>query len=69
MALDPDTPDYGTVKLTHHATMGERAETLRRRSGRKSSQPECLVIGHAWTEEPSRHGGSICIVCQVVRFP
>jgi hypothetical protein len=69
MARDTDTPDYATVKLTHHAAIRERAETLRRRSGRKSSQPECLAIGHAWTEEPNRDGGSICMICQVVRFP
>ena len=69
MLSDPDQPDYATVKLTHHATLGERAEMLRRRPGRRSSQPECFVIGHAWTEEPSREGGSICLVCQIVRFP
>jgi hypothetical protein len=69
MARDPEQPDYASIKLTHRATIGERAETLRRRPGRRSSKPECLVIGHAWTEEPHREGASICIVCQIVRFP
>ena len=69
MARDAEPTDYATIKLTHHATAGERAETLRRRPGRRSSQPECFVIGHAWTEEPNREGGSICMVCQIVRFP
>lgn len=61
--------DYATIKLTHHALDRERAENLRRRPGPPSRQPECLVIGHAWTEDPAREGGAICLVCQVVRFP
>ena len=69
MANDPDPSDYASIQLTHHATIRERAELLRQRRGRRSSKPECLVIGHAWTEEPNRDGGSICMVCQIVRFP
>lgn len=65
----PPTPDYASVAVTHHALGRERAETLRRRPGPKSSKPECLVIGHAWTEDPGREGGTICMVCQVVRWP
>lgn len=71
MPREPKTPvlDYATVKVTHHALGRERAETLRRRPGPRSSRPECLVIGHAWTEDPARDGGAICMVCQVVRWP
>ncbi|HYZ62857.1 MAG TPA: hypothetical protein VE650_10420 [Acetobacteraceae bacterium] len=61
--------DYATIRVTHHALSRERAEMLRRRPGPKSSKPECLVIGHAWTEDPARHGGTICMVCQLVRWP
>lgn len=60
--------DYGTVKLTHHAAAADRAQLLGR-SKRKRERPECLAIGHAWTEDPARHGGSICLVCHVVRWP
>ena len=35
----------------------------------KSSKPECLAIGHAWTEDPAREGGMICIACDAVRRP
>lgn len=69
MASDPDQSDYASIKLTHHVTIGERAEALRRRPGRRSSRPECMVIGHSWTEESHREGGTICIVCQIVRVP
>lgn len=61
--------EYGLVKLTHHAASGERATELRRRPGKLSRRPECLVIGHAWSEDPAREGGTICMVCQVVRWP
>ena len=61
--------EYGRVTLTHHATSSERAAMLKRRPGPRSRRPECLVIGHSWTEDPARHGGSICITCQVVRWP
>jgi len=61
--------DYARIKVTHHAMHLERAEMLRRRPGPKSSRPECLTIGHAWTEDPAREGGLICMVCQVVRWP
>ncbi len=61
--------DGGVVKLTHHAMSRERGEALRRRPGRRSTRPECFVIGHAWTEDTAREGGTICIVCQVVRLP
>ena len=69
MASDHGLPDYASIKLTHHATVGERRETLRRRPGRPSSKPECIVIGHSWTEDAAREGGTICLVCQVIRFP
>ena len=69
MAIDPDSTEYASIRLTHHATAGERSEALRRRSGKRSTRPECVVIGHAWTEEPGREGGTICLVCQVIRFP
>ena len=65
----PLLQDYATVRVTHHALLRDRAETLRRRPGPKSSKPECLVIGHAWTDDPARHNGTICMVCQVVRWP
>lgn len=68
MTSDPDFTEYASIKLTHHAASRERADALKRRSGRKSTKPECLVIGHAWTEEPGREGGTICMVCQVFRF-
>lgn len=61
--------DYATLTVTHHALGRERAETLRRRPGPRSSRPECLVIGHAWTDDPAREGGMICIACQIVRWP
>lgn len=64
----PPTQDYATVRVTHHALSRERTEALRR-PGRRSCRPECLVIGHAWTEDAAREGGAICLVCQVVRFP
>jgi hypothetical protein len=71
MARKTDTlpSEYATIKVTHHAMQRERAETLRRRPGPKSSRPECLIIGHAWTEDPARDGGLVCISCQVVRWP
>ena len=69
MARDPDSTDYASIKLTHHATTRDREETIRKRPGRRSSRPECLVIGHAWTEDPTREGGTLCMVCQVIRFP
>ena len=65
---DPDH-DYGRVTLTHRAASSERARTLKRRPGPVSRRPECLVIGHSWSEDPARHGGTICMVCQVVRWP
>ena len=61
--------DYALIKVTHHAVQRERVDTLRRRPGPKSSKPECLTIGHAWTEDPAREGGLICMTCQVVRLP
>ena len=66
---DLATVDYGTIKVTHHARSAERAESLRRRPGPKSSRPECFVVGHAWTEDAGREHGTICMVCQVVRWP
>ena len=69
MAKIEPVPDYATIKVSHHALARERAEALRRRPGPKSSKPECYTIGHAWTEDPAREGGSICMVCQVVRWP
>lgn len=64
------TPDeYAAITVTHHALLHERAEVLRRRPGPKPRRPECLVIGHAWSDDPAREGGSICMVCQVVRWP
>jgi hypothetical protein len=65
---EPSLSDYATVRLTHHALSRERAERLRQR-GPRSRQPECLVVGHAWTEDAGRHGGTICLVCQVIRWP
>ncbi len=67
-AVVPDN-DYAIVKVTHHALSRERADTLRNRPGRRSSRPECIVIGHAWTEDAAREGGTICLVCEIVRFP
>ncbi len=61
--------DYASIKVTHHALVRERADALKARPGRSARRPECLAIGHAWTEDPARDGGSICIACQVVRFP
>ena len=69
MSRDPDPTDYASVEITHHAMIRERTEMLRKRPGRRSPQPECLVIGHAWTEDSAREGGTICLICQVVRFP
>lgn len=69
MAQDDEPTDYASYSLTHHAMSRERAETLRRRPGPRSAKPECFVIGHAWTEDPARDGGTICMVCQIVRFP
>ncbi len=66
---EPPVSDYATVTITHHAMGRERADTLRRRPGRPTTRPECVVIGHAWTEDPAREHGTICMVCQVVRFP
>ncbi|MDP9096396.1 MAG: hypothetical protein M3N26_07600 [Pseudomonadota bacterium] len=69
----PDKPlpptEYAAIKVTHHALSRERASVLRARPGRRSTRPECLIIGHAWTEDPAREGGTICIACQVVRLP
>ena len=64
----PDAHD-GIVTLTHHAVAFDRSEMLKRRSGRKGMQPECLAIGHSWTEDAAREGGTICLVCHVVRWP
>lgn len=61
--------EYAGIKVTHHALQRERAEFLLRRPGPKSQKPECMTIGHAWTEDPAEEGGLICIVCQVVRRP
>lgn len=69
MTQPSDGDDYASIRLTHHAMATDRADQLRRRPGRRSSKPECLVIGHSWTEDPTRHGGTICMTCQVVRFP
>ena len=66
---EPPVPGYATLSLTHHAMHRERAEALRRRRGRAKAQPECLSIGHAWKEDPAREGGTICLVCEVVRWP
>jgi hypothetical protein len=60
--------EYGTMRVTHHALVRERAEALRRRPGPKSTKPECFTIGHAWIEDPAREGGTICMVCHVVRW-
>lgn len=68
MASDRDLTEYASIKLTHHVAARERESSLKRRAGRRSAKPECIVIGHAWTEEPGREGGAICLVCQVVRF-
>ncbi|MDP9095254.1 MAG: hypothetical protein M3N26_01640 [Pseudomonadota bacterium] len=68
MTSDPASNDYASINLTHHATSRERENMLKRRPGRRSTKPECVVIGHAWTEEPGREGGTICIVCNVVRL-
>jgi hypothetical protein len=65
----PIPTDYAAIRVTHHAIQRERADALRRRPGPKSSKPECLRIGHAWTEDPGREGGLICLACQVVRWP
>lgn len=68
MTDDPDFTEYASIKLMHHAAASEREDRLKRRSGRRSVKPECMTIGHAWIEEPGREGGTICLVCQVVRF-
>ena len=62
-------PDYATVRLTHYATFRERADRLRQHPRRRACEPECLTVGHAWTEDPGREGGTMCMVCQVVRWP
>jgi hypothetical protein len=71
MTRKPSVPtsDYATVKLTHHATLQERGEHLARRPGPRSRRADCLVVGHAWVEDAGREGGTICMVCQVVRWP
>ena len=61
--------DDALIKMIHRALQRERDETLRRRPGPRSRRPTCLVIGHAWTEDPTREGGTICMACQVVRWP
>jgi len=61
--------EYGVVKLTHHAAAADRAAAMRRRPGRPLRRPECFVIGHAWSDDPAREGGTMCMVCQVVRWP
>ena len=66
---EPFAADYATIKVTHHAMWRERTESLRRRPGPRSQRPECLVIGHAWTEDAVREGGAMCMVCQIVRWP
>jgi hypothetical protein len=66
---DPVQAEYASIRITHHAIMRDRAEALRRRPGPKASKPECLRIGHVWTEDPAREGGLICMACQVVRWP
>lgn len=68
MTSDPDLTDYASIKLTHHAMSRERAASLKRRAGRPSTKPECVLIGHAWTEEPGREAGVICMVCNVIRL-
>lgn len=71
MARRRKTPldEYGVITVTHHAVMRERSEFFRHRPGPKPRRPECLIVGHAWTDDPARDGGSICMVCQVVRWP
>lgn len=70
MPHKPEPPTgYATLSLTHHAIQQSRAEAIRLRPGRTSARPECLSIGHAWTEDPASEGGMICIVCDVVRRP
>lgn len=70
MARDPLPADeYALIRLTHHAVAGERKTAMGHRRGRAASTPECFAIGHAWTEDAAREGGTICLVCQVVRFP
>lgn len=68
MTSDPDPTEYASIRLTHHAASRERETALKRRPGRRSTKPECIVIGHAWTEEPGRESGTICLVCQAIRF-
>lgn len=65
----PSIDAYASVRLTHHVLVQERGEALRRETRKRRPTPECLVIGHAWTEDSGREGGSICMVCQVVRWP
>ena len=65
---EPPDSGYATLSVTHYAIHRERADSVRRRRARPSTKPECLSIGHAWTEDAARHGGQICIVCAAVRF-
>ena len=66
---EPAIQKFATVSLTHHALHRERAELLRRRLGRRSAKPECVVIGHAWSADTEREAGLICVVCDAVRRP
>jgi hypothetical protein len=59
--------EAATIPITHHWVRLDRAELLRRRPGRRSSKPECIVVGHAWVDEAGRDGWLMCLACEAVR--
>lgn len=66
-SIEPQA-DFAIVKLHHRAMTAERLAQLRGR-GRKSVVIECRTAGHSWVEDEARHGGTICLVCEAVRWP
>lgn len=63
---NPEDPraGYAAVTVTHHWAGAER-----RLAHGRSRRPECVVVGHAWADDPEREGWTLCLVCEVARAP